>query len=33
MNITEALDFIIKKNPNPTEGLPDEVFYFISKNT
>ncbi len=33
MNIHEAIKFLEKQVPNPSEGLPDEVFFFISKTT
>ena len=33
MNIAEAIGFLEKQVPNPTSGLPDELFYFISKLT
>lgn len=33
MNIHKAIEFIDKQISNPSEGLPDEVFYFTSKIT
>ncbi len=33
MNINEAIEFLDKQVPNPSEGLPDEVFYYISRTT
>ena len=33
MNIVDAIEFLGKHAPNPTTGLPDEVFYYISKTT
>ncbi|MBU4300072.1 NUDIX domain-containing protein [archaeon] len=33
MNITNAIDFLEKHVPNPSAGLPDELFYYISKTT
>lgn len=33
MNIAEAVEFLVKEVPNPSAGLPDEVFYYISRTT
>jgi colanic acid biosynthesis protein WcaH len=33
MNIHEAIEFLDKQIPNPSEGLPEEVFFFISRIT
>ncbi len=33
MNITDAIDFLDEKVSNPTDGLPDEVFHYISRAT
>ena len=33
MNIAEAVMFLETQAPNPSEGLPDELFYYISKIT
>lgn len=33
MNINEAIEYLDKCAPNPTSGLPDEIFYFISRMT
>lgn len=33
MNTNEAIEFLDKQVPNPSEGLPDEVFYYISRTT
>lgn len=33
MNITDAIVVLEKKVPNPAQGLPDEIFYYISRTT
>ena len=33
MNISDAIAVLNKQVPNPSTGLPDEVFYYISKTT
>jgi len=33
MNIHEAIKFLDKQIPNPSLGLPEEVFLFISRTT
>jgi len=33
MNISEAVEVLVKEVPNPSAGLPDEVFYYISRTT
>ncbi|MDD5449038.1 MAG: NUDIX hydrolase [Candidatus Omnitrophica bacterium] len=33
MNLTDAIAIIEKHSPNPKAGLPDEVFYYISRVT
>jgi len=33
MNINEAIEYLDKCVPDPTSGLPDEVFYYISRTT
>ena len=33
MDIFQALKFIEQQISNPSEGLPDEIFYFISRTT
>lgn len=33
MNISDAIAVLNKKVPNPSAGLPDEVFYYISRTT
>lgn len=33
MNITNAIEVLDKQVPNPSEGLPDELFLFISRIT
>lgn len=33
MNIKEAVKFLEKQVPDPSKGLPDEVFFYISKTT
>lgn len=33
MNLAEAVEFLEKSVPDPSKGLPDEVFYYISKTT
>ncbi|MEQ8171299.1 MAG: NUDIX hydrolase [Candidatus Eremiobacterota bacterium] len=33
MNISDAISFLSREVPNPSEGLPDELFYYISRTT
>ena len=33
MNTAQAIRALVKKVPNPTKGLPDDVFYYISRTT
>jgi ADP-ribose pyrophosphatase YjhB (NUDIX family) len=33
MNITDAVKFLENQVPDPSKGLPDEIFYYISKTT
>jgi len=33
MDITKAIDFLDKQVANPTAGLPDEVFYYVTRVT
>jgi colanic acid biosynthesis protein WcaH len=33
MSIADAIAFLDKHVPNPTNGLPDELFYYISRTT
>ena len=33
MNIRDAIEFLDKQVSNPSAGLPDELFYYISKTT
>jgi colanic acid biosynthesis protein WcaH len=33
MNIADAIEFLNKQVPNPSEGLPDELFYYVSRIT
>lgn len=33
MNINDAIDFLDKYAPDPTSGLPDEIFYYVSRTT
>jgi colanic acid biosynthesis protein WcaH len=33
MNIVDAIQFLKAQVPNPTEGLPDDIFYYISSTT
>jgi ADP-ribose pyrophosphatase YjhB (NUDIX family) len=33
MELKDAIDFLDQKAPDPKQGLPDEVFYFISRMT
>lgn len=33
MNIKEAIDFLDSQAPNPKEGLPADIFYYISRTT
>lgn len=33
MNIHEAIEFLDKQISNPSEGLPEEIFFFISRLT
>lgn len=33
MNILDAISILDKNVDNPTEGLPDEIFYYISRTT
>ena len=33
MNIKEALAFLDQEVPNPSRGLPDDIFYYISRTT
>jgi ADP-ribose pyrophosphatase YjhB (NUDIX family) len=33
MDIKSATDFLISQVPNPTLGLPDDLFYYISRTT
>lgn len=33
MNIADAIAVLNKQVPNPSEGLPDELFFFISRMT
>jgi len=33
MDINEAIEYLDKCVPDPTSGLPDEVFYYISRTT
>ena len=33
LNISEAISFIDHQVPNPSEGLPDELFLYISRTT
>ena len=33
MNIADVIAFLSKQVPNPSEGLPDELFYYVSRIT
>jgi colanic acid biosynthesis protein WcaH len=33
MNISDAIAALEKRVPNPREGLPDDIFYYISRHT
>jgi ADP-ribose pyrophosphatase YjhB (NUDIX family) len=33
MNIFQAIEFLEYQTPDPSQGLPDEIFYFISRTT
>lgn len=33
MDINEAIEYLDKCAPDPTAGLPDEIFYYISRTT
>jgi ADP-ribose pyrophosphatase YjhB (NUDIX family) len=33
LNIAEAIAALVKQVPNPSMGLPDDVFYYISRTT
>ena len=33
MNISDAISFLSREVPNPSEGLPDELFCYISRTT
>ena len=33
MNINNAIEFLDNKITNPKEGLPDEIFYYLSRIT
>ena len=33
MNVAEAIAFLVKQVPNPSMGLPDDVFYYVSRTT
>lgn len=33
MNLKKAIDFLKQTVPDPTAGLPDEVFYYVSQTT
>lgn len=33
MNISDAIAVLVKEVPNPSMGLPDDVFYYISRTT
>ena len=33
MNISDAIAFLDKQVPNPSEGLPEELFYYVSRIT
>ncbi len=33
MNIKEAINFLDKQVPNPSKGLPEEVFFYVSRMT
>jgi colanic acid biosynthesis protein WcaH len=33
MTIKDAIDFLTEQVENPSEGLPDKVFYYISRTT
>lgn len=33
MNLDEAITTLVKEVPNPTLGLPDPIFYYISRTT
>jgi colanic acid biosynthesis protein WcaH len=33
MNLADAIAYLNKQVPDPSKGLPDEVFYYISKTT
>lgn len=33
MNISDAIAILVQHVPNPSLGLPDEVFYYISRTT
>ncbi len=33
MNISEAINLLVRQVPNPSAGLPDEVFYYVSRTT
>jgi colanic acid biosynthesis protein WcaH len=33
MNIKEAIKFLDKQVPDPSKGLPQEVFYYVSRTT
>ena len=33
INMSDAISYLQKQVPNPSQGLPDEVFYYISSTT
>ena len=33
ISISDAIEILERHVPNPSVGLPDEVFYYISKTT
>ncbi|PIT88149.1 MAG: NUDIX hydrolase [Candidatus Magasanikbacteria bacterium CG10_big_fil_rev_8_21_14_0_10_36_32] len=33
MNVVDAISILEERVPNPSEGLPDEIFFYISKTT
>ena len=33
MNISDTIAFLVKEVPDPSKGLPDDVFYYISRTT
>jgi hypothetical protein len=33
LNLTDAISVLVKRVPDPSRGLPEEIFYYISRTT